>query len=278
MSRPWPWILLASVLPGAAMAQVGGTAATAPPAGAAPAAARPPAPPPGAAAPVPPARPARRNLECMIEPSLEVNLGSPVDGVIEEIRADRGSLVSRGQVLVRLSSAVEAASVNLARGKEEFARRKAERNEELFRKELISAQEKDQLETEHRLAQLELREKQELLRQRSIASPINGVVAERFLAPGDQVGNRQILKLARIDPLHVEIVAPVALFGKVAVGSAAEVTPELLGQTRKARVAVIDRVIDAASGTFRLRLELPNPKHEIPAGLRCQVRFPGIAE
>ncbi|MBL8489557.1 MAG: efflux RND transporter periplasmic adaptor subunit, partial [Rhodocyclaceae bacterium] len=225
-----------------------------------------------------PARPGRKNLECMIEPSLEVNLGSPVDGVIEEIRVDRGALVSRGQVLVRLSSAVEAAAVNLARGKEEFARRKAERNEELFRKELISAQEKDQLETEARLAQLELREKQEMLRQRSIASPINGVVAERFLAPGDQIGNRQILKLARIHPLHVEIVAPIELFGKVGVGTPAEVTPELLKQTHKARVAVIDRVIDAASGTFRLRLELPNPKHEIPAGLRCQVRFPGIAE
>lgn len=278
MRGRWQGILLAWCLPAAAIAQVGGTAATAPPAGAASSVARPASPQSGAATPGPPARPGRRNLECMIEPSLEVNLGSPVDGVIEEIRADRGSLVSRGQVLVRLSSAVEAASVNLARGKEEFARRKAERNEELFRKELISAQEKDQLETEHRLAQLELREKQELLRQRSIASPINGVVAERFLAPGDQIGNRQIMKLARIDPLHVEIVAPIDLFGKVAVGSVAEVTPELLRQTRKAKVTVIDRVIDAASGTFRLRLELPNPKNEIPAGLRCHIRFPGIAE
>lgn len=278
MRGRWQGILLAWCLPAAAIAQVGGTAATAPPAGAASSVARPASPQSGAATPGPPARPGRRNLECMIEPSLEVNLGSPVDGVIEEIRVDRGSLVSRGQVLVRLSSAVEAASVNLARGKEEFARRKAERNEELFRKELISAQEKDQLETEHRLAQLELREKQELLRQRSIASPINGVVAERFLAPGDQIGNRQIMKLARIDPLHVEIVAPIDLFGKVAVGSVAEVTPELLRQTRKAKVTVIDRVIDAASGTFRLRLELPNPKNEIPAGLRCHIRFPGIAE
>jgi multidrug efflux pump subunit AcrA (membrane-fusion protein) len=47
--------------------------------------------------------------------------------------------------------------------------------------------------------------------------------------------------------------------------------------TYSARITVIDRVIDAASGTFRIRLELPNPKNEIPAGLRCKVKFPGAA-
>ena len=31
--------------------------------------------------------------------------------------------------------------------------------------------------------------------------------------------------------------------------------------------------IDAASGTFGVRLELPNPEQAIPGGLHCQVRF-----
>ncbi|MFN0162035.1 MAG: hypothetical protein ACKVQQ_12450, partial [Burkholderiales bacterium] len=33
----------------------------------------------------------------------------------------------------------------------------------------------------------------------------------------------------------------------------------------------VDRVIDAASSTFRVRLELPNPDAKLPAGLRCKV-------
>jgi len=41
----------------------------------------------------------------------------------------------------------------------------------------------------------------------------------------------------------------------------------------RAKVVLIDRLIDAASGTFRIRLELPNPGHKIPAGIRCRVRF-----
>ena len=35
-----------------------------------------------------------------------------------------------------------------------------------------------------------------------------------------------------------------------------------------------DRVVDAASGTFGVRLELPNPGYRLPAGLKCKVRFP----
>jgi multidrug efflux pump subunit AcrA (membrane-fusion protein) len=39
--------------------------------------------------------------------------------------------------------------------------------------------------------------------------------------------------------------------------------------------AIVDRVVDAASGTFGIRLEIPNPGNRIPAGLKCKVRFSG---
>jgi multidrug efflux pump subunit AcrA (membrane-fusion protein) len=54
----------------------------------------------------------------------------------------------------------------------------------------------------------------------------------------------------------------------------AEVRPEF-PEPRKysARVIIVDRVIDAASGTFGVRLELPNPNYFLPAGLKCKVVF-----
>jgi hypothetical protein len=42
---------------------------------------------------------------------------------------------------------------------------------------------------------------------------------------------------------------------------------------RQARVVSVDRMGDAASRTFGVRLELPNPKFEIPAGLKCEMKF-----
>jgi len=45
-----------------------------------------------------------------------------------------------------------------------------------------------------------------------------------------------------------------------------------------AAVGIVDRVIDPASNTFGVRLELPNPDYRLPVGLKCTVRFLDNAE
>jgi len=213
-------------------------------------------------------------LDGLLEPNEKVAISSQVPGILDEVLVERGDTVKRGQVLARLKSGVERAAVDLAKARVEFGQRKAVRNEELSKKQLISVHEKDELETEIQLARLELREAEERLNLRTIASPIQGVVIERLHAPGDYVGEDAILTVAGIDPLNVEVVVPVALFGSIRKGMRAEVKPEApLGGSHPATVVVMDRVVDAASGTFGVRLELPNPSLRLPAGLKCRVKF-----
>ena len=76
-----------------------------------------------------------------------------------------------------------------------------------------------------------------------------------------------------IDPLRVEVILPSAFYGTIAEGQRAAVEPEFGDTVHIAQVEIVDRVIDAASGTFGVRLELPNPEQAIPGGLHCQVRF-----
>ena len=45
------------------------------------------------------------------------------------------------------------------------------------------------------------------------------------------------------------------------------------GGTHAAQVVIVDPVVDAASGMFGVRLELPNPEKALRAGLSCRVRF-----
>ena len=111
--------------------------------------------------------------------------------------------------------------------------------------------------------------------QRTIRSPIAGVVVERLQHPGELVKQEPILKLAQIDPLRIEVFAPLAMLGHVKVGSMAEIRPSSLpGGTYNARVTIVNKVMDSASATFGIRLELPNPDHRLPAGLHCSVHFP----
>jgi multidrug efflux pump subunit AcrA (membrane-fusion protein) len=100
------------------------------------------------------------------------------------------------------------------------------------------------------------------------------VVVRRILHPGEYADPLELMELAQIDPLRVEVFVPVSMLGRVQTGMRGKVTLEKpLDSVHEARVAVVDRVVDAASGTFGVRLELPNPDHSLPAGLRCHVRF-----
>ena len=65
-----------------------------------------------------------------------------------------------------------------------------------------------------------------------------------------------------------------AYYGGIKKGTTAVVRPEEpVGGEHEAKVVIVDQVIDAASGTFGVRLSLPNSKRKVPAGLKCIVTF-----
>ena len=212
---------------------------------------------------------------CLLVANMIIDLSSPVIGVIAKVYVDRGDEVRKGEVVVQLRSEVEQAIVDLSRAQVEFGKTTALRNNELFEQELISEQEKDEVERDSEVSRLQLVTAQKQLLQKVITSPISGIVLERLMDPGEYVGEYPILKIASLDPLYVEAALAKELFGTIKVKTVAEVALELpIGGLYKAKVTVVDQIIDAASGTFGVRLTLPNPKNAIPAGLKCKIRFP----
>jgi RND family efflux transporter MFP subunit len=241
------------------------------------------------------------SFDGLIEPYLVVEVGSSVSGVLKSVPIDRGDMVKKGQVVARLQAGVESAAVDLARTRAEMAstvmaRRKeldlAKRNEQrvkkLFSQNAIPEREWDEIQTKRilaeyrlkealenrRLAQMELNRAIEVVKQTVIRSPVGGIVIERFLSTGEYVEDHPILKLAQINPLNVEVILPVQLFGTIKLDAPATVKPEEpVGGIYKAKVKIVDQFIEAASGTFRVRLELLNPNYRLPPGLKCKVIF-----
>jgi RND family efflux transporter MFP subunit len=241
-------------------------------------------------------------FDCLINPSVVLKIGSPVTSTLQSVSVDRGMHVVRGQEIARLESSVEAASVALRkaraeslaeimsrRAKVESAQLEVDRSGRQVEGFSISAQKVAELRTtlrvaqqdlalavlDHDLAQLELAQAQAQLEQRIIRSPIDGVVTERLLGPGEYVHqDTHIVTLAAIDPLYVEVYPPVGVHGQIALGDVAQVMPEApIGGHYAAKVTIIDQVFDAGSGTFGVRLLLPNPQGELPGGTRCRVSF-----
>lgn len=248
-------------------------------------------------------------FDCVTEPSLTVKVGSPVAGIIADVDVGRGATVKRGQVIARLQSAVQQAAVaaNKARAESraEIEAKKAvlvqktgvlKRKLGLAAQHVVSSQQVDDAEAEynvakqdvalarlnHQMAQIELAQSQAELAQRTIRSPIDGTVTQRLLGPGEFVGPQTddtIVTIARISPLNVETYLPVRYYKLIKPGEIAIVRPKApFSGARKAQVSVIDKVFDAASGTFGVRLKLANSDQAVPAGLRCRVVFNVPAE
>jgi len=241
-------------------------------------------------------------FDCVIEPQQVVKLASPVVGVISYLNVDRGDIVSKGQVVGGLDAGVEAAVLALARARStnefeiragearlRFLRGEHERLIKLVDREVVSraalqkaeeeanvaAHQLEEKKLEKEIAALQVQHAEEVLAQRTLRSPIDGIVVERLLVPGEYQNEQSpVLTLAQIDPLRVEVVAPITYYGRIHSSTTAEVRPEEpVGGAYAATVEIVDRVLDAASGTFGVRLALPNPGLRLPAGIRCKIVF-----
>ncbi|MFW2373350.1 MAG: efflux RND transporter periplasmic adaptor subunit [Gammaproteobacteria bacterium] len=218
-------------------------------------------------------------IDCMIEPNITVELSSPVSGVLDTLTVDRSDEVKKGDLVATLKSDAEKVSVKTSEERLKLSALEHKRAVELYREKAITLSDRDKLENEKILYELDLQHAKANLNLRQIRSPIDGVVVKLYSTPGEFVETKPIIKLAQVDPLKIEVVSPVSNYGKIVKGMRARILPEFgVYQDLVAEVVVVDKVIDAASGTFGVRLELANKDHTIPGGLKCKVHFFSEAE
>jgi len=241
------------------------------------------------------------SFDCMISANETIEIGSSIVGTLETIAVERSDYVEKGQVLATLESRVEESAVRLAAARAErsvemdstrvnlvLGKKRRDRAINLHKANSLSLDLREEVETEarlaelsveeaeenHRLAILQLEQAQAALERRTIRSPVAGFVTERLMAQGEVVDDETILTIAQIDPLRVDVILPTHLFGTIAPGDEMEILPEPpLDRPQIAKVSVADRVLDGASGTFGVRLLLPNSDYALPSGLRCSARL-----
>ncbi len=240
-------------------------------------------------------------LDCLVKPEMYVELSSSVDAILDQVLVDTGDQIKKGQPLVKLERSVEVARVHLARLQAssdneinnrrvqlQYAKRNNKRIRDLYTRKSVSLYEKDKADTEVALAEIELdkaTEKKKIaqlnlelalaeLERRTIRSPIDGIVVDRYSMVGESVMERTIMKLAQVDPLRVELIAPTEYFGLIQKGMEVDIYPERpANKSFKATVTIVDQLIDPASGSFTVRMALPNPGDQLVGGVNCIASF-----
>ena len=242
------------------------------------------------------------DFDCVMDPAEKVQVGSPVTGLLDLVAVKRGDRVRRGQLIARVNSSIEKATVELLKTRAsstaavdaqvarlKFLTKRHKRTKALLRRKVVSEASMEEVAAElvasqsllnqaridRVIAAKELSRAKTALRMREIRSPIDGIVAARSLSAGEFIIQEgHVVSLVQLNPLHVETFLPVRYYLEIKVGAKARVRPAqpVTGEF-EATVLVVDRVFDAASGTFGVLLELPNPGGTLPAGHRCKLTF-----
>ena len=194
------------------------------------------------------------------------------DERVAEVLVDFGSRVEAGQPMLRFVDAEERVLVQRAEVKLSQAAAEHERRKRLHAEGQISEELLEQTLTSLQLVKADLELARIRLAELSIRAPFAGLVAERYVDPGTSV--------ERGDPL-LEVIAPSSLRLEVMLPEA--VLPLLRGQTVLTIEVETPRltfavplpnkplVIDAASRTFLLQIEIDNKDERIVPGASCLV-------
>ena len=204
-----------------------------------------------------------------IEAYAEADVIAKVEGEIREMLVEEGDDVSKDQVLARLDGDRLRLELNESEARLRKLQRDYQRNVDLRDKGLISEGDFDRikfdmeaLEASHNLARLELDYTQ-------IRAPIDGVVSERYVKLGNTIRvGEPLFRVTSLDPLVAYLFIPEREYRRIAPGQPVAIAIDALaGEPIPASVTRVSPIVDPATGTFKITVEIDDPERRIKPGM-----------
>ena len=204
-----------------------------------------------------------------------VTIRPEVAGRISEFGFREGQHVVKGVALIRFDTSVQRAELAQAEANLGLSRSRLERSRDLFTKGFISAQARDESESNFKVAQANYDLSQARLTKLEIKAPFSGVVGLRLVSIGDYVKDGQdIVNLEGIDPLKVDFRIPEIYLKQVAVGQALQITLDAFpNQTFQGKVFAINPLVDTNGRSIVIRAMVKNTEARLRPGMFARVRL-----
>lgn len=205
----------------------------------------------------------------------ETGVVAKVGGVVKEILVEEGQYVKGGDILAKLDD--ERISVQLAQARASLDKLESayQRNVNLHDQNLISTEafQQSKYEYEQQKAAYELADLD--FRYASIRTPISGVVSERLIKIGNMVlPNQNVFRVAGLDPLIAILHVPERQLGKLRIGLAAQLAVDACAKEPfTGRIKRISPVIDPATGTVKVTIEVRDPSRRLKPGMFARINI-----
>jgi RND family efflux transporter MFP subunit len=222
-----------------------------------------------------------------LNPCEEVTVSAEVEGVMKSVRVDEGTQISKGMLLAsiddsdyglevkRAEAALRQAEATLENTKLEFKRKEA-----LFKEELVTKQQYDDVVTRLSLTEAEVeRAKASLSLARlkfsktKITSPIACVVKEKRVSAGDFVKNgTSLFVIIQPNPIKLRFTIPEKDVGKIKINQDVLLKVDgLPGSEFKGKVSIIYPHVEEKTRTLMVEAQVPNNNGVLKPGLFAKV-------
>jgi membrane fusion protein (multidrug efflux system) len=212
----------------------------------------------------------------IIEPFKTVTVSSPViQEVITDILVEEGSVVKEGDVVVQLRNDREKLDVKISEKEIELRTFIARGQERLFKEQMGSEEKALEARTGLELARIQLEAKKLALEEKTIRSPLNGIVVEKHKERGEAVDRvEKLVKIINIDQVYARLLLPPAQRETLKEGQLVKVrVADTDGGDFTGKITLIDPRNDASSGLVRVKVLIENRGHRIKAGMDCFAEF-----
>jgi membrane fusion protein (multidrug efflux system) len=210
-----------------------------------------------------------------LEARSTATLVAAAQGQIKDLRAEEGDRVREGDLLAVIDDTAARLAVERAEVAAQLAEREAERGRQLREQGYLSEKELDDLEWGQRNAVVTVHEAEYALTQTRLTAPFSGRVTARLVNLGETVTpGRECFRVEDFDPLLARLYFPEQELARVRVGQAAMLSVDAHPQHLfEARVSLVNPVVDRANGTFKVTLEVRDPKGLLRPGNFARVRL-----
>jgi RND family efflux transporter MFP subunit len=186
---------------------------------------------------------------------------------VKDVSVTAGSVVKKGQELITLDDREIKEQVAGAEAQFKQAEAELNRARQLYDNKATTEQALTAAQSMHAAARAQWERSKVMLTYAQITAPMDGIVTDRHVEPGDLANPGQAL-LAVYDPanMQLEVPVPVRLVGKLPVGQAVDVTLDRPASNFQGRVRQIVSEIDPLSRTQLVKVHIEGSSSDVLPG------------
>lgn len=195
------------------------------------------------------------------------------DGVIDEIRVQRGSKVEKDEVIAVLSDEARQAQVAEAKARVSQMQAEVKAKLALIDKGISPRLGRPELEAQLAAAEAALAQAEVELRFNEVRAPIAGTVSAVPVSTGQAVQqNATVAEIVALDPLLAVVEVAERQLSGIDQGDSATVRL-VTGETVEGIVRFVSPTASAGTRTYRIDVEIINADGAIPDGVTAEVAF-----